>query len=133
VFPYLQQLIQQSGLGGGGGGLSGYLTASAINGLNPALEQAALNAASSNAAAAAAAAQQQGLRQIAGSGWSPSSPVGAALNASAQAARARNEEEARRNIRNDFAQQRTTNLAQAINSQTSQMAPIWSLLSSLMR
>lgn len=132
-FPYLQQLLGSNGIGSGGGsGLTSQLTSSVLQAMNPAREQAALNAADSNASRAAATAQQTGLNQVAGSGWSPASPVGAALTAASQAAKVSGAEDAKRQIRDQFAQQRVTNLAQALNSQNQSMSPIYSLLGSLM-
>lgn len=133
AFPFLQELLKQYGIGGsGGGGLSSTLTSNVLQSLNPQHEQAALNAAEASAAQAAELGRQQGLRNVAGSGWAPNSPIGAALTAATAASRVRNAEEAKRNIRNDFAQQRVTNLAQAINAQNSTLSPIYSLLNSLM-
>lgn len=131
-FPYLQSLLSQTGLGGTGGGLSSQLTANLLAAANPAREQAALDSAASNASRSAATAQQEGLSQVAGSGWSPSSPVGAALTASSQAAALAAEEEAKRKIRDDYSQQRVANIAQALNLQNNAMSPIYSLLSGLM-
>lgn len=131
AFPFVTNFLGANGGAAGGGG-GNPLFASVLSAANPAQEQAALNAAEASAARGAETAQQQGLRQVAGSGWSPSSPIGAALTAAAQAGRVGTAEDAKRQIRDEFGQRRVTNLAQAINSQTQQMAPIYALLSNLM-
>ena len=130
VFPFIQSFLGTNGTNGGG--LNSQLMSSVLSAADPAHEQAALNSAEANAARGAETAQQQGLRQVAGSGWSPSSPVGAALTAASSAGRVGAEEEAKRQIRDQYGQQRVANLAQAINAQSQQMNPIYSLLASLM-
>lgn len=127
-FPFLKELLLKNGLGGGSSGVSS-LISSVTNAANPSYEQAAINAADAAAARAAAESQQNQYGQLAGVAGSPfRSALAAASNAGAMAAG----EEAKRKIRDDYAQRRVGNLASAVSAQSSSMNPLYSLFGSML-
>ena len=127
-FPFLKQLISQGGLGGGNSS-TGAMVSSVLNAANPAHEQAAINAAEAAAARSAAQSQLNQYGQLAGVAGSP---FRYALNAASNAAAVGQSEDAKRKIRDDYAQRRVGNLASAISAQSSAMNPLYSLFGSLL-
>lgn len=127
-FPFLKQLLTQNG-GLGGGGYDSTLTSSVLNASNPAYEQAAINAAE---AAAARSAEQSKMNQYGQLAGVAGSPFRYALNAASNAASMAAGEEAKRKIRDDYAQRRVGNLASAISARSNAMNPIYSLFGQLL-
>lgn len=130
MVPLFQQLLSQYGPGGGSGS-SKYMTG-ALSSFTPQQEQAALNASDASVERARAQAGQENALHYSGSGYGASSPQVMARNAAIDAASAANSQSGRRQINQDYGQNRSANWISAMNAQQGALNPILSLFGQLL-